>query len=72
MPTILRVGRYRLHFFSNESGEPPQIHVKAGSVQAKFWLDSIQLAHNYGFRAHELTEIERIVRQHQARLLEAW
>ena len=72
MPTVLRVGRYRFLFFSNENNEPPHIHVKAESDQAKFWLDPARLAFNYGFKAHELNEIERIIREHQAELLEAW
>ena len=38
--------------------------VKAGGNQAKFWLYPIELALNYGFRAHELNEIGRIVEQH--------
>ncbi len=72
MPTVLRVGRYRFLFFSNEGQELPHIHVKADNDQAKFWLDPIELAYNYGFRAHELTEIERIIREHQTELIEAW
>ncbi len=72
MPTVLRVGRYRFYFFSNEGQEPPHIHVKAGSDQAKFWLYPIELASNYGFRAHELNEIRRIIEQHQLELGEAW
>jgi hypothetical protein len=72
MPTVLRVGRYRLYFFSNEGQEPPHIHVKAGGDQAKFWLDPIELASNYGFRGHELNAIRRIVEQHQVQLMEAW
>jgi len=46
--------------------------VKAESDQAKFWLEPISLASNYGFRAHELNEIERIVQEHKDELLEAW
>ncbi len=72
MPTVLRVGRYRFFFYSNESVEPPHIHVKAESDQAKFWLEPIRLALNYGFRAHELNEIERIIQEHREELLEAW
>jgi hypothetical protein len=72
MPVILRVGRYRFFFFSNERQEPAHIHVKAGGDEAKFWLDPIETAANYGFRARELNEIERIVREHQDELLEAW
>ena len=72
MPTIRRVGRYRFHFFSNEGDEPPHIHVKAGEDQAKFWLESIQLASNYGFKGHELNEIARIVQEYRQEFLEAW
>lgn len=72
MPTVLRVGRYRLVFFSNEGIEPPHIHIKADRNEAKFWLEPVTLAANYGFRAHELNEIESIVRENQIPLLEAW
>ena len=72
MPTVLHVGRYRFYFFSNEGAEPPHIHIKAAEDQAKFWLDPIALASNYGFKAHELNEIEQIVREHQVEFLEAW
>ncbi len=36
MPTVMRIGRYRFYFFSNEGEEPPHIHIKAGSDVAKF------------------------------------
>lgn len=54
MPTVLRVGRYRFFFFSNEGREPPYIHAKAGEDEAKLWLDPVQLAANYGFNGREL------------------
>ena len=72
MPTVLRVGRFRFYFFSNEGQEPPHIHIKAAEDQAKFWLDPIVLATNYGFAARELNEIEQIIADHQTELLEAW
>ncbi len=72
MPTVLRIGRFRFYFFSNEGQEPPHVHMKAGDSQAKFWLDPVRLAANYGFHGRDLSEIERLVRQHQAELLEAW
>ena len=72
MPTVLRVGRFRLYFFSNEGQEPPHIHIQAAADQAKFWLDPISLATNHGFAARELNEIERIIREHHHELLEAW
>ena len=72
MPTVLRVGRFRFFFFSNEGREPPHIHVKSSDDEAKFWLDPSQLAANYGFKGHELTEIERIIEEHRQQLLETW
>lgn len=72
MPTVLRVGRYRFHFFSNEGQEPSHIHVQAVDDQAKFWLEPIELAANYGFKGHELNEIKKIIEEHQTLLIEAW
>lgn len=72
MPTVLRVGRYRFSFFSNESDEPPHVHVKAGGNQAKFWLNTVELASDYGFNVRELNDIRRIIDNHQTELLEAW
>jgi hypothetical protein len=72
MPTVLCIGRFRLFFFSNEREEPPHIHIKAGGDEAKFWLDPVRLASNYGFRGHELNEVEHLIREHQNELLEAW
>jgi len=72
MPTVLRVGRYRFSFFSNEGAEPPHIHVKAASDEAKFWLDPVELCGNYGFNGRELNDILKLVVEHQNLLLEAW
>lgn len=72
MPTIKRVGRYRFVFFSNEGNEPPHIHAKADRNEAKFWLEPIDLAANYGFKVHELNAIKRIVQQYEQEFLEAW
>jgi hypothetical protein len=72
MPTVLRARKYRFYFFSNESKEPPHIHVKASECEAKYWLDPIDLAANFGFKGHELTIIEIYLKDYQDDLLEAW
>jgi hypothetical protein len=72
MPVVLRIGRYRFFFFSNEGREPPHIHVRASGDEAKFWLDPVQLSANYGFNASEINEIEHLVVEHREDLLEAW
>ena len=72
MPTALRSGPYRFYFYSHEPNEPPHIHVDRDDFSAKFWLDPVQLAVNFGFRAHELREIQLLVTQYRAEFLETW
>ncbi len=72
MPVVLRIGRYRFFFFSNEAQEPPHIHVRAAGDEAKFWLDPVQLAANYGFNASEINEIKNHVVEYKEDLSEAW
>ena len=72
MPTVLRSGPYRFYFYSHEPSEPPHIHVDREDLSAKFWLDPVQLARNFGFRAHELRTIQSIVLERRAKFLEAW
>ncbi len=72
MPTALRSGPYRFYFYSHEPNEPPHIHVDRDDSSAKFWLDPVQLAANFGFRAHELREIQLIVTEYRAHFLETW
>ena len=72
MPTVLRVGRFRFHFYSDEGNEPAYIHVRASEGECKFWLVPVRLAKNYGFAAHVLREIEGIINQHQTLLKEKY
>jgi hypothetical protein len=72
MPTVLRVGPYSFVFFSSDRGEPVHIHVKHDRRVAKFWLNPVELAKNFGIASHEVSEIERLVREHQVFLIEAW
>lgn len=72
MPTILRVGPYRMFFYSNEGSEPPHVHVESGDTLAKFWLMPVRLARPGGYPAHELRLIERMLNEHQSELERAW
>ncbi|MBA3440075.1 MAG: DUF4160 domain-containing protein [Pyrinomonadaceae bacterium] len=72
MPTVLRAGPYRIYFYSHEPNEPPHVHVDRDNLSAKFWLNPVSLARNLGFSARELRQVERLVRENQAALLEAW
>jgi hypothetical protein len=57
---------------ATEPNEPPHIHVDRDDPSGKFWLDPVQLAGNFGFRAHELRAIQSIVEEHEKKFLEAW
>jgi hypothetical protein len=72
MPTVLRFGPYRFYFYSHEPNEPPHVHVDRDELSAKFWLDPVALARNFGFAARELRAIYEIIIEHQQELLEAW
>jgi Domain of unknown function (DUF4160) len=72
MPTVLRSGPYRIYFYSHEPNEPPHVHVEREALSAKFWLNPVGLARNFGFSARELRHIEELIRQHQTELSEAW
>jgi len=72
MPTVLRVGGYRLHFYSDEGIEPPHIHVRCADGECKFWLDPVALARNRGVPAHTVRDMERLVYKHADLLLEKY
>lgn len=72
MPTVMRLGSFRLYFYSHEPNEPPHIHVDRGDATIKVWLDPVEVAKSRGFRAHEINAIVAMVDEHRVRLTEAW
>ena len=72
MPTIARIGPYRVYFYSHDMQEPPHVHMDRDDETAKFWLTPVALAYSIGFRARELRDIQRIVSERSAEFLEAW
>ena len=72
MPTVLRIGPYRFHFYSDEGNEPPHIHVRHEGQDCKFWLDPVVLASDRGIPVHRLNEIERLIYFHHAILIEKY
>jgi Domain of unknown function (DUF4160) len=72
MPTVLRSGPYRYYIYSHELNEPPHVHVDRDDWSAKFWLQPVELARNFGFSPKELRRLQKLVKKHQTELLEAW
>ena len=72
MPTVLRDGPFRFYFFSHDIIEPPHIHVDRDDLSAKFWLEPVALAANFGFTPRDLRRIHALIVQNRAALLEVW
>ena len=72
MPTVLRSGPYRFHFYSSDTQEPPHVHVERDENTAKFWLSPVRLQSSGGFRPVEVRRIQRLVEQHRDALLRSW
>ncbi len=72
MPPVLRIIGYRFFFFSLDSSEKPHIHVEKWGKYAKYWLLPVELAHNRGFRSHELTEIRKLVQENENLIEGKW
>ena len=73
-PTVERVGPYRFFFFffAGDFVEPPHVHVERDRAVAKFWLKPVSLAYSRLFGAHELRQIEQMVKERSTAYLEAW
>ncbi len=72
MPTILRIGSYRFHFYSDEGQEPPHIHVATPDGECKFWLDPVRLTGNRGVSPTTIRKIEKMIFLHLKVLLEQY
>jgi hypothetical protein len=72
MPTILRIGPYRLAFYSSNGSEPAHVHVISATGQAKFWLEPLCLARSTAVTPRELRQIESIVSDNRLQLLRSW
>jgi hypothetical protein len=71
-PTVFKEGPYRFFFFSREE---PRMHVHAISSdgEAKYWMEpNIELAKNYGLSARDLGKIEKLIREHEQEIRDAW
>lgn len=73
MPTVLRIGSYRFHFYSDEGDEPVHIHIRTPDGECKFWIEpSIVLAGNRGVKAHDLRRIELLIYEHKQQLKQSY
>ena len=72
VPTVLRSGPYRFHFFAADAEEPSHVHVQRDLMFAKVWLAPPEVAWDERFSMRELGRILRIVMENQELLLRRW
>lgn len=72
MPTVLRIGPYRFHFYYREGSEPPHIHIARDDLEAKFWLLPVSLASNHGYPEAELILLHRLVEENCDTLIRSY
>jgi hypothetical protein len=63
---------FRFFFFSNETNEPPHVHVEKAGDRCKWWLIPVNIAWNDGFDPGDLRTIRRLIEVHYDQILEAW
>jgi hypothetical protein len=69
MPTVMKIGSFRFHFYSDEGSEPPHIHVATPDGECKFWLQPVRLARNKGVAPLTVRKIEKMVFENQLFLM---
>jgi len=72
MPTVLRIGPYRLFFYAGDRDEPQHIHVELDDKIAKFWLDPVRLQNSGWLTRKDINKIQKIIKENQMFLMEAW
>jgi Domain of unknown function (DUF4160) len=72
MPTILRVGPYRVFFYAGDRDEPTHVHVERENNIAKFWTEPVRLQRSGGFRRPEIIRIAKIIEENRTEIVEAW
>ena len=72
MPTIMRIGPYRLFFYASDRDKPPHVHVERDDKVAKFWLDPVRLQKSGGFSCSEISRIHKMIEENSVKLKESW
>ena len=72
MPTVLVIGPYRFFFYSGDRDEPLHMQVERDNHTAKFWLQPVRLQNSGGFKSKELSRIQDLVEENQAKFVEVW
>lgn len=71
MPTILTVDGFRFFFYSKEESRM-HVHIEYQGKIAKIWMDSFEIADNFGFKDFQLIYMQKLARKYEKRIKKAW
>lgn len=75
MPTVLRIGAWRVAVYPNDH-RPAHVHVMGQGHEAVFTLNdpagTVSIRENYGFPARDVIRIQGALEENLAALLRAW
>ncbi|MDR1582858.1 MAG: DUF4160 domain-containing protein [Prevotellaceae bacterium] len=72
MPTILTLLGMRFFYWAREH-EPIHVHVQKGNAEARFIIEpDVQLTDNKGFKPHELSLAEEVIKDNREYMIEHW
>ena len=75
MPTVMRIGAWRVAIYPNDH-RPAHVYVIGQGHEAVFTLNdpagSVAIRENYGFPAHDVLRIQCVLEENLAALLRAW
>jgi Domain of unknown function (DUF4160) len=69
VPNLLHDHGLRYFFWSNEGSEPPHVHVERDDDAAKFWLEPVRLAKNWGLSPRDLQRATLTIKEHEQEFL---
>ncbi len=72
MPTVLKWRGWIFLFYSADWREPPQVHVRKGRQEVKFWLSDCSVAASRRVPQRELGALQQKLRRCRDEFLEKW
>ena len=72
MPRVCEYTGHRVYFYSNEGVEPPHVHVRQASSDAKFWLEPVGRERSKAFSEPQLNWIRKQLEARSTKILKVW
>ena len=71
MPTVLRVGGFRIEIFLKDH-EPAHVHAYSAGGRAKINLLPVSLEYQVGMKAQDVVRVLRLVVENHTHLVQKW